>query len=65
MEGVGKGVLSQTILRTHKTIGEGIKFEHRKRMCCRFVDSVENLPLKSMREEVRDRVIHCLDTQNS
>ena len=40
-----------------KLVGEGVKFEHYQRACCRVVGNPETFPT-ALREEVRDRVKH-------
>ena len=43
--------------KEQKLIGEGVKFEHYQRACCRVVGNPDTFPT-ALREEVRDRVKH-------
>ena len=44
-------------VKDQKLIGEGVKFEHYQRACCRVVGNPDTFPT-ALREEVRDRVKH-------
>ncbi len=46
-----------TAQNNDRIIGEGVKFEHYQRACCRIVGEPETFP-PALRAEVRDRVKH-------